>query len=205
MHAEITRSNLFNGRQVFNEMNHLNLKTYPISIHFMAVKVDLFLSFSFIRNGSVNEFDPSGKALENDIGCACSPLQVDNVDCGPQKQQQPMPISKLHHFLMWVCVRATLHTLSCSQSWSFRLRWVYISLSYYMHTNHFNVQINCDFFPSFLESSTETYTPPPPLALLLARILSLASHSTQQSFHFFHQKNAMSSLNEVEKCVSITA
>lgn len=37
----IMKTDLFNGRQVFNEMNDLNLKTYPISIHFIAFKVDL--------------------------------------------------------------------------------------------------------------------------------------------------------------------
>lgn len=38
--AYIIKTDLFNGRQVFNEMNDLNLKTYPISIHFMAFDVE---------------------------------------------------------------------------------------------------------------------------------------------------------------------
>lgn len=52
----IIKSDLFNGRQVFNEMNDLNLKTYPISIHFIAFKVDFFAMLFLSLDMKVDRF-----------------------------------------------------------------------------------------------------------------------------------------------------
>lgn len=100
------------------EMNDLNSKTYPISIHFMAFKVDLFPSFSFIQNGRVNEFDSSWSREWEWNVLLRAKWQTIAAKC--QYQSSAM--------LLWcVCVCAyafeTHHTLLGSWSWSFCPRW----------------------------------------------------------------------------------
>lgn len=73
------------------------------------------------------------------------------------------------------------------------------SISYYLHTNYFRVKINFDSFFNIIFFLWFWICLGDCCICCLALLLSATTTLP------FRRKNAMSSLNEVEKCVSITA